>query len=492
MRINKNVSTVIYNLGSLAIVIGILLFLPVFFALAIGESYIIKSFVSSGVIAIFIGIIFKLLFKSYPLKLRGSLLICGLGWILLCVFAALPFYLETDKNFLDCYFETVSGFTTTGITLFTDIEVLDKTIILWRSFIQWLGGLGIITFFLAISYKSQVGSYHLLSAESHKIDSLRLTPSVKRTAIILWGVYLGLTLLMVIILKILGLSFFDSFNHSMTALSTGGFSPYNSSIGHFQIAGYSNYRAIEYVTIFFMFLGGVNFVLHYKFLTLRFKSFFGNRELQIFILIIVVTTLLTFLNLFSRSKGFRDTEGMFRDSLFTVVSIVTTTGFGTRDIATDYFPSFSKQIFLILMVIGGSIGSTAGGIKVHRLVILFRLFGQQIKKVRLPRTALSLVRYQGKIVSLEEIQRIAGLFTGWLVFLIVGGLITSYFSNLDPWESFSGMFSAMGNIGPCFFTVQEMSELPPIVKITYIFGMLAGRLEILPMVLIFNPKAWKK
>lgn len=494
MENNKNLSTILNMLGALSLVMGVLLILPVFFAIAVGEYHVIDSFLVSAIIAIFIGIVLQMFFKHYKVNLKESLLICGLAWIVLCVFAALPFMFETEKNFLDSYFETVSGFTTTGITIYTNIEALDKTIILWRSFTQWLGGLGIITFFLAISYKASAGHFHLLSAESHKIDSARLTPSVRKTAIILWSVYLGLSVLQVISLTILGMSLYDAVNHTMTALSTGGFSPYDSSINYYNLAGYKNYKAIEYVITFFMFLGGMNFVLHYKFVIGKFKDYFLNREFQVYVFIVLVVTGLIVGNIYTKSIDTNSLNGeeSFRKTIFTVVSIITTTGFGTEDINSQFFPALAKQIFLLLMVVGGCIGSTAGGIKVQRVVILFKLFTKQIKKLRLPRTALTDVKYQGELVTSVEIQRIAGLFAGWLLFLTFGGFVTAYFTDLDPWQSFSGMFSAMGNIGPCYFDVETMSNLPNIVKITYIIGMLAGRLEILPILLIFSPKAWKK
>lgn len=493
MQKNENLSTILNTLGALTLVMGVLLILPVFFALGIKEYAVIDSFLISSAIALIIGFALRTSFKHYRVHFKESMLICGAAWILLCIFAALPFYFETGKSFLDCYFETVSGFTTTGITIYTNIETLDKTIILWRSFTQWLGGLGIITFFLAISVSSGSGFSHLLSAESHKIDSARLTPSVKKTAMILWGVYTGLSIIQIFTLKFFGMSFFDAVNHTMTALSTGGFSPYDSSINYYKLAGYEHYKAIEYTLTFFMFLGGMNFVLHYKFLTGNFKEFFCNRELQGFFIIVASVTVLIFLNIFYKTASMSDFSGevTFRKTIFTVVSIITTTGFGTEDINSLYFPAFAKQIFLLLMVVGGCIGSTAGGIKVQRIIILSRLFIRQIKKLRLPRTALSYVKYQGELVTLNELQRIAGLFMGWLIFLAAGGFITAFFTDLNAWQSFSGMFSAMGNIGPCYFSVDTMSNLPAVVKITYIFGMLAGRLEILPILLIFSRKAWR-
>ena len=493
MQKNESLSTILNMLGTLTLVMGILLMLPVIFALCIKEFHVINSFMLSSIITLAAGSILRFSFKHYRVDFKESMLICGLSWIILCIFGALPFVFQTGKSFLDSYFETVSGFTTTGITIYTNIEALDKTIILWRSFIQWLGGLGIITFFLAISANSGTGFSHLLSAESHKIDSARLTPSVNKTAMILWGVYTGLSVIQIILLKSFGMSLFDAVNHTMTALSTGGFSPYDSSINYYSLNGYKYYREIEYILTFFMFLGGMNFVLHYKFIRGQFGEIFGNREFRVYLGIIIVVTGLIVLNIYNLGNNKADFNGeeTFRKSIFTVVSILTTTGFGTEDINSVFFPGLAKQIFLVLMVIGGCIGSTAGGIKVHRVIILNRLFARQIKRLRMPESALSYVKYQGKLVSLHELQRIAGLFAGWLLFLVIGGFITAFFTDLDAWQSFSGMFSAMGNIGPCYFSVDTMSNLPAVVKITYIFGMLAGRLEILPVLLLFSRKAWR-
>ena len=174
-----------------------------------------------------------------------------------------------------------------------------------------------------------------------------------------------------------------------------------------------------------------------------------------------------------------------------MVSLITTTGFGTRDLSDSFFPAMSKQLFLILMLIGGCVGSTGGGIKVLRIAILFKAFKGQIAKLRLPRRALSEVVIDRHIVPDFEIKRITGLFYGWLFLIMIGGFVTAFFTNLGGWASFSGMFSAVGNIGPCYISVQKMSELPATVKLTYIFGMLAGRLELLPILLIFSPKAWR-
>ncbi|MBT3272358.1 MAG: TrkH family potassium uptake protein, partial [Spirochaetales bacterium] len=440
------------------------------------------------------GFLLQRLFTMGRLFYRQSLLVCGVAWFILCLFAALPFSIGAGMSYLDAYFESVSGFTTTGITVITAIEGLPKSILFWRSLIQWLGGLGILTLFLAITFRSNGAYFQLFSAEAHKIDSARPTPNIYRTAAMLWSIYAGFTLLEAIILKVLGLSVFDSICHALTTLSTGGFSTYNASIDYFRQAGYQHYRLIEYTITFFMLVGGVNFLLHFKILTGRFREVISDIEFRAFIAIVLGVSALILLD---RTIGLSENvfaafEENFRKVLFTVSAVITTTGFGTVDINSNFFPALSKQLFLVLMLIGGSVGSTAGGIKVLRMVILGKLFKNQIRRLRLPKRALSQVIIDHKIFPDDEIRRITGLFFGWLLLILAGGGITALFADLDAWQSFSGMFSAVGNIGPAYFSVQEMSQLPGIVKLTYILGMLAGRLEILPVLLIFSPRAWRR
>jgi trk system potassium uptake protein TrkH len=294
-------------------------------------------------------------------------------------------------------------------------------------------------------------------------------------------------------LKLLGLNLFDSICHSLTSLSTGGFSPYDTSIDYFRRTGYAHYKAIEYVITFFMFLGGMNFLLHYKIVKKSFHDVAGNTEFRYYVAIIVFSTLFVIFDRYHHFLSFslEKLEACFRHTIFTVVSLVTTTGFGTTDINDPFFPPMSKQIFLVLMLVGGCVGSTGGGVKVLRIAVLFKAFRGQITKLRLPRNALSEVVIDYQIVPDAELKRIAGIFFGWLILILIGGLTTDFFSDLGSWEAFSGMFSAVGNIGPCYISVKQMSQLPGIVKLTYIFGMLAGRLEIFPILLLFSPKAWK-
>ncbi|UCD57340.1 MAG: TrkH family potassium uptake protein [Candidatus Hydrogenedentota bacterium] len=493
MTRTTTVRTVFHLLGLLLIILSPLLIVSLIPALLYGEYNLIRAFLIPSVLSLVTGVLIRKFVKPGPVDYLQSLLVCGMAWIVLSVFACIPFWLGVRISFLDAYFETVSGFTTTGITLFKDVEALQRGILFWRGLIQWLGGLGILTLFLAVTFRSDNTYFRLFSAEAHKIESSRPSPSIFRTVVILWLLYGFFTLCEVLALRILGVSFFDATCHSFTTISTGGFSTYDASIDHFRRTGYAYYRAIEYTIIFFMLLGGVSFLLHYKMITGKFRNVSRNLELRWFIMIIILSVSVILLdhNRHSSASSSDSLEKNFRHTIFTVVSLITTTGYGTKDINEPFFPALSKQIFLVLMFIGGCVGSTGGGIKVLRIAVLLKAFTGQIRRARLPRKAVSELVIENTIISAPEFKRITGLFGGWLFLILVGGSVTALFTDLGPLESISGMFSAVGNIGPCYITVQQMSELPAIVKLTYIFGMLAGRLEILPILLVFNYRAWK-
>jgi len=495
MVINQKFSTIFYLLGSLLISLGIVLLLPIILVLLYQEGLLLyKSFLIPALISLAIGILLTWTAEQkQKLTLTTSMVVCGLGWILFSIIGSIPFQIGLGKSFIDAFFEAVSGFTTTGITVFQGLEQMPKSVIFWRSLIQWLGGLGILTFFLVITFRSEGGTWQLFTAESHKISTSRPVPNVFRTVKILWGIYIGFTLLEIILLTIFQVSVYDALIHSLTTLSTGGFSNYDSSIGHFQQIGHPFYKVIEYIIIFFMLLGGINFLVHFKVLTGNIKELVNNLELRYFWGLILGVTLLIFVGVVVKNGGLDlvNLESDFRTILFQVVSIITTTGYGTESIMASFFPAIAKQLFLMLMLIGGCVGSTAGGIKVIRIAILNKLFTREIKKIYLPKRAVLPVKLDKRIIEDEEVLKIAALFFGWLVLILIGGMITALFSDLSALQAFSGMFSAVGNIGPFYFSVEKMASLSPVIKLTYIIGMLAGRLEILPVFILFTKQAWK-
>jgi trk system potassium uptake protein TrkH len=500
MRRETTLSTVLHTLGLLILLQGALLLLPLVYVFPAGEPELFTLYLIPCLVCGAAGSLLYFVFPTGKVYFIQSILVCGLSWIVLSLFAALPFFLSGHAGYLDSYFEAVSGFTTTGSTVLRDLEILPRSLLFWKCLLQWTGGLGILTLFLAITARTGGGAYHhLFSAESHKIGASRPVPGLLHTVIILWSIYIAFTVVLLILLLVFGLSVEDALNHSLTTVSTGGFSPWNHGLDHFRLSGHPHYRAVEYTLALFMFLGGINFVIHYLFFTRRFREALSNREFRMYLLIILLALgLILTDHLLKSGPDFlpaglapAEWERIFRTTLLAVVSTVTTTGYSTPDIASGFFPAASKLVLLILMLTGGCVGSTAGGLKVMRISVLDRLFRLQLKKLRMPRFALSELVYEGEILPDAEIKRIAGLVAGWLFLIAAGGIITALFTDLDPFQSVSGMFSALGNVGPSYIPAAEMPDLPAVVKITLIIGMLAGRLEILPVLFIFNPRAWR-
>ena len=287
---------------------------------------------------------------------------------------------------------------------------------------------------------------------------------------------------------------FDSVAHALTALSTGGYSPHDASIGYYRQIGHPNFVLIEYTVVFAMLLGGMNFFIHYRVLTGGVRALWDNAETRLFwLLIAAAIALVAGERLF---KGAADTADTLRKSVFQVVSIITSTGFATEEIGrradgSYYFFPLARQIFLVLMIVGGCVGSTGGGIKVLRIGVLMRMVGRQVRRVVHGRTAVNLVTVDGDPVELEEMRRIAALFFAWLMLLFLGGAVTAFCTAYGPIESASGMFSALGNTGPCYLSAFDVTRLPAVVKLTYILGMLAGRLEILPVLILFTRRTWR-
>jgi trk system potassium uptake protein TrkH len=239
-----------------------------------------------------------------------------------------------------------------------------------------------------------------------------------------------------------------------------------------------------------MSLGGISFVVHYRLLRGKISALWESMEIRLFWKIVLGATLLVFFN-HARIHGFAGSIDAIRYSLFQVVAVLTTTGFGTKDIGAAFFPALAKQVFLFLMIVGGMVGSTSGGLKVFRIGVLWEMVKQQVRRIVNPGRAVNPLLVDGEILPAKEIRRISALFFAWLVFIIVGGMVTAFFSNLSPLASLSGMFSALGNIGPSYIPLTQWPGLHPIVKLTYIFGMLAGRLEILPVLLLFSRRVWR-
>ncbi len=504
---SQRVSCVFHFIGHLLEILGLVLLLPIIAVILYWGKYsegysTAVAFLLPATISFVIGFTLRRLLKPYTLDTTGSMLMCALGWIFASLLGALPFVIGIKSGYLNAFFEAMSGFTTTGITVYSGLDEMPRSILLWRSLTQWLGGLGILSFFLIVTFRAS-GAHQIFGAESHKISSGRPAPGLFNTLKILWQIYAGFTIMAAVVLSLEKMPIFDAICHSLTTLSTGGFSPHDASIEYYRLTGHTNYRLIEYTLSFLMMLGGINFLVHYRVLTKDFKALWDNIEVRYWWRLLTAFTAIIMIDhliktgavqaIFTRGKAIElaEVERTFRYSIFQVISVLTTTGFGTKDIGSEFFGALSKQLFLIMMVIGGCVGSTGGGFKVLRIAILNRLMVRELFKVRVGgRTSAGLV-IDNKIVPDSEIHRVAALFFTWIAMLVIGGGVTALFSNQGALQSFSGMFSALGNIGPCYISVQDMIDIHPVVKLTYIFGMLAGRLEIIPVLLIFSRKAWR-
>ena len=310
------------------------------------------------------------------------MMLCALGWLVVSAVGAVPFCIAIDMAYLDAYFETVSGLTTTGITMLAGLDEMPRSILFWRSFIQWLGGLGILTFFLTVLYTG--GSAHrLFGAESHKVFSRRPAPNLLRSLRILWLIYILFSVLVVAALTAEGMGAFDAVAHAMTALSTGGYSPHDASIAFYRKVGYRHYVLIEYTLIAAMVLGGMNFFVHYRVLRGGFRALWDSLEMRLWWTILAGATVVVMVDRLARpaASGPGELHALFRNTLFQVVSIATTTGFATEDIASAQYPAASKLVFLVLMIVGGCVGSTGGGIKVLRIGVLGRMVRRQIRRL---------------------------------------------------------------------------------------------------------------
>jgi len=489
----SSIRTVLGFSGSLLMVLGLIMLLPILVAALYSEHHqswsTVHAFAFPAGGSVALGALLRMVFRPRTPTVAQAMLLCGLAWFMLSAVGAMPFVISGTTDFLDGYFETVSGFTTTGITMITGLDGLPRSIIFWRALTQWVGGLGILTFFLGVTAEVP-GAHNLYGAETHKIDSGRPVPGMAHTVRILWLIYTAFTLGIALLLRLCGVSLFDGVCHAFTALSTGGFSPYDASIAHYANTGLAHFRALEYVLILGMFLGGTSFVVHYRVLSGKPLSLFRGLEMRLWWSLLVGFTALILVERWA-SGAMGGLEAEVRTTLFQVVSITTTTGFGTKDIGSPYFGGLARLLFLAMMVIGGCVGSTGGGIKVLRVGILYRQLKQELERIFLPRRAVKRTVVDGSLLDPAEAHRVSSLFFGWMVLLLAGAAVTAVLSDYGPLQSASGMFSALGNIGPCYIPVEGMGGLDPLIKVVYIFGMVAGRLEILPVLLLFSGRAWR-
>jgi len=418
------------------------------------------------------------------LKKKDGYLVVTLGWLTMSLCGTLPYLISgTIPNFTDAFFETISGFTTTGATILTDIEILPKGILFWRSLTQWIGGMGIIVLAVAILPILGIGGMQLFVAEAPGITPDKLKPRIKETAKRLWIIYIGLTLMEMVLLMLGGMTFFDAINHSLTTMATGGFSTKNASVAYF------NSPYIQYVLIVFMFLAGTNFTITYFALKGKFLQTWRNEEFRNYTLLTIFVTLL--ISIFVFSSDWEGFEKSFRDSLFQVVSIITTTGYITADY-TAWTP-FVTVIFFLLMFTGGSAGSTAGGIKIVRHTLLFKNSLLEMKRQLHP-SAVIPVRLNNLAVSRDITYNVLAFIMIYLFAYGVGIFLIS-FTGVSMDTALGAVATCLGNIGPGLGEVgpvNNFASITPFGKWILAFLMLMGRLELFTVLMLFNMHYWKR
>ena len=474
--------SIIHILGVLMLFIAGTMLLVTPIAWIYGDGGLIAFPVSALITAAAGFAAFKYTTFGGDLRAKEGFAIVTFGWLAASVFGCLPFiFTGAVPSVTDAFFETISGFTTTGATIMTDIEALPHSILFWRSLTHWLGGMGIIVLSLAILPFLGIGGMQLFKAEVPGPVADKLTPRIAQTAKILWGVYVGMTLLEMVLLMLGGLDWFDAITHSFATLSTGGFSTKNASVGH-----YDPY--VQYVIIAFMFLAGINFSLHFRFLRGDFKSYFKNREFTVYVGLIVVALFIISIDVYRRFGGVEQT---FRDVLFQVIAIVTSTGFATADFEQWSFSS--QYLIYVLMFIGGSAGSTGGGMKVVRWVIVVKFVFSELKRLLHPNAVVH-VRMDGATVPTTVITHILGYFTLYFL-LYLASIFLLTLMGLDMHTSFTAAVSALSNIGPGLGDIgptENYAGLPALAKWLLSLLMLMGRLEIFTVFVLFSPAYWRK
>jgi len=422
---------------------------------------------------------------SGELRHREGFAIVTLGWVVLALFGCLPFLFSgTLPDPVDAFFETMSGYSTTGASVFTHIEGSPRGILFWRSLTHWFGGMGVLVLAIAILPFLGVGGMQLFRAESPGPVSDRLTPRITSTAKLLWIVYLALTLVETMLLIVGGMSFYEALCHTFGTMATGGFSTRDASI-----AAYDSLY-IESVIVIFMFLAGVNFSLHYGLLArYSLKGFWKDEEFRFYVMVVVLCTALVMVNLMIQAG--MEAGPSLRQSAFQVVSIVTTTGFITADF--DQWPSFAKVVLLVLMFVGGCAGSTGGAMKHVRVLILIKSGFREIRRLILPGAVIPL-RMNGKAVPNEVATNVLGFFLLYMLVFVLATFFVS-FLGVEFVTAFSSVAATLGNIGPGFSgvgAVQNYVHLPALVKVLLCGCMLLGRLEIYTVMVLLMPSFWKK
>lgn len=478
-----NKKMIIYILGKMLGVEGALLLIPALVSLIYGE----KTGVSFLIVAAVLGVIFLIFGRKKPKNNRiygkEGFAIVGLAWILWSLFGAIPFVITGSvPNYIDAFFETVSGFTTTGSTILQEIESLPMGINFWRCFTHWIGGMGVLVFVMMVTSLDDENAMPLMRAEVPGPEADKLVPKARSTAKILYQMYFVLTAAEVVLLMFGGMNLYDALVHSFSTAGTGGFSNRNSSVAFYDSA------YIDGVITVFMILFGINFNLYFLLLLKNWKSVLKNEELRAYLGIIAAAVAVITINILSI---YENVFHAFRYASFQVASVITTTGFYTADY--ELWPELSKVVLLTVMFIGACAGSTGGGIKVCRFVILCKSIRQEIRKILHP-NVVTMVKINGKKVSNDTMRGINTFFAAYIFILVMSVLIVSV-DNFDFATSFSGVLTTINNVGPGISKVgpvENFHMFSPLSKLVFCFDMLVGRLEIFPYLLLLSPDLWRR
>jgi trk system potassium uptake protein TrkH len=478
------IASVIHVLSFLLIFLAASMLLPVPFSLYYGDPDYVALLMSAGITLLFGFVGFKASRFDKDLRPKEGFAIVTFGWLSFAVFGSLPFLLSgAIPSYTDAFFETMSGFTTTGATILEDIEGLPHGLLFWRSLTHWIGGMGIIVLSLAILPFLGVGGMQMYKAEVPGPTADRLTPRITQTAKILWGVYFAFTAVEAVLLMFGGMNLFDALCHAFGTLATGGYSTQNGSIGAYGSA------YIDYVVIFFMLIAGTNFALHYRFIRGDFKAYFRNQEFLFFISLVALATLLIGIDTYvNHYHGVGETV---QKSLFQVVAILSTTGYGTADYEQWSFSS--RFILFMLMFFGGCAGSTGGGIKILRVHILVKSVIAEITRLVHPHAVVP-VRIGGQTVPREVVANIVGFFILFVMIYVLSVFVMSAMG-LDMATSFGSVAASLGNIGPGLGNVgptDNYAHIPTVGKWFLAFLMLTGRLEVYTVIILLSPSFWKK
>lgn len=481
----KDCITLLRALMLILMLAAVLMIAPLIMALILRETQMIKAFLFPIAAAFFVGLLTIIFSPKQKIQLRArtGFLLVSLTWLMLSFFGTVPYYMSPlGISFTDALFESSCGFATTGATTITNVETIPRSLMLWRGMTHWFGGMGIIVFTIALLPLLGVGGFQLVKAESPGPEKEKFTPKIASSAKILWLVYIGLTAILTICLKLSGMEWFDATIHSFGIMATGGLSSKNEGLAYY------NSASIEIISIVFMLLASINFNLYYRLINKKWKDIISNTELRVYLAMFVIASALIAITLFSE---YGSLQKAFRYGCFYAASFLSTSGAVT--INYQVWPNFAQTILFGLMFVGGCSASTAGGIKVIRHVILFKQTGNELRRIIFPAGIFS-IQINKKVGRKDVVYGVAGFVFVYGMVILAVTLITAA-SGIDLFSSFSASLAMLGNIGIGFGAVgpaQTYADFPSHLKWLYSFVMILGRLELWTVLILFHPAFWRR